>query len=455
MHVGDIVRGDSAETIAGRLREFMKGDSAGFESIFHRKDGNQVEVEVTISYLATRNLYYCFHRDITERKRAEADLRRSQKLESLGLLAGGIAHDFNNLLGGIYGYIDLAVETMAESEAKDELAKALKTIDRARGLTRQLLTFAKGGDPVLRVESLFPLVKETAQFALSGSNVSLSCQVADGLRPCRFDRNQIAQVVDNIVINAVQAMPGGGRLTITAANVDIEPGKHPLLEVGQYVCISFEDSGIGMPGDILPRVFDPFYTTKSTGHGLGLATCYSIIKRHGGIIEVESEPNKGSTFRVYLPTECHGESLDAEVPGEVRHRGTGTVLVVDDEVVVQETIAGMLRSFGYRVECVSDGAAAIATLEKQFAAGEISTAVILDLTVPGGMGGKEAAEEMGRRWPALPLFVASGYAEDPVMARPTAYGFVASIRKPFTRSELAAVLEQGLFRTANFWRSSI
>ncbi|MBN2803587.1 MAG: PAS domain-containing protein [Deltaproteobacteria bacterium] len=242
------------------------------------------------------------NRDISEQKRMEEMLFNSQKLESLGLLAGGIAHDFNNLLGGIFGYIDLANARSQDENVSRYLSKATGAIDRARGLTQQLLTFAKGGTPIKKVQTLFPFLMETAQFALSGSSVSCQYDIQDELLKCSFDKNQLGQVFDNIIINAQQAMPYGRVINITARNITLNKNEHPALESGNYVKISIQDSGIGIPLNYLSRIFDPFFTTKPKGHGLGLATCYSIVTRHDGCIVAESEPGKGSTFHIYLPS---------------------------------------------------------------------------------------------------------------------------------------------------------
>ncbi|HOU93805.1 MAG TPA: PAS domain S-box protein, partial [Polyangiaceae bacterium] len=240
-------------------------------------------------------------RDVTEKQRLLASLQRESRLESLGVLAGGIAHDFNNLLSGIFGYVDLARLVTHEPETADHLTRALGALTRARDLTGQLLTFAKGGTPVKRVQSLFPFVQETARFALSGSVCRSQFDVEEGLWPCDFDPNQIAQVIDNIVRNAEQAMPGGGVIEVVARNVILAERAHPSLAPGRYVRLVIADRGVGIPPEHLSRIFDPFYTTKPRGHGLGLATGYSIVRRHGGCIDVESEPGRGSVFSVYLP----------------------------------------------------------------------------------------------------------------------------------------------------------
>jgi CheY-like chemotaxis protein len=289
---------------------------------------------------------------------------------------------------------------------------------------------------------LLPFLQETAQFALSGSSVSCRFSLPEKLWSCNIDRNQIAQVIDNIVINAQQAMPNGGAMEIAAENAAIEEGALHSLVKGNYVKLSFKDRGIGIPREILPRIFDPFYTTKTKGHGLGLATCYSIVSRHGGCIDVESELGKGSTFHVYLPAASEvGVVTEDE---RVRHQGSGTIIVVDDEEVIRTTVRRMVESLGYDVVCRRDGAEAVDLYVKQTGAGREFAAMILDLTIRGGMGGKEAVAEIRKFDKKVPVFVASGYADDPVMRDPMKFGFTASICKPFTMAELARMLGQNL-----------
>ena len=306
----------------------------------------------------------------------------------------------------------------------------------------QLLTFAKGGSPVQRTTPLFPFIQEAAQFALSGSSVSCRFDVADDLRPCNIDLNQISQVIDNIVINAQQAMPGGGAIEIAARNVSFNEKGHPLLAKGDYVKISIKDSGIGIPKDILPRIFDPFYTTKIKGHGLGLATCHSIINRHGGCIEVESEQERGSTFHVYLPVSS--EAVVENVAAIVKHRGSGTIIVMDDEDDVRATVREVLESLGYAVACKNDGREALDFFISETEAGRTFAAMIFDLTVPGGMGGVEAVKEIRKLNKVIPVFVASGYADNSVMRNPAEHGFTASISKPFTIAELSEMLNKNV-----------
>ena len=378
-------------------------------------------------------------RDMTEKQRLNDTMQRAQKLESLGILAGGIAHDFNNLMGGIFGYIDLAYEENDKTKITSYLSKAMNTIERARALTGQLLTFSKGGAPVQKVGVLFPFVEETARFALSGANVSCRFDVQPDLWACYFDKNQIAQVIDNLIINAQQAMPIGGTIVLTARNIELAENEHPTLKKNNYVKISIKDSGIGIQKELISRIFDPFFTTKTQGHGLGLATCYSIVTRHEGSIEVESEMGKGSTFHIYLPAATDAVSSLNEKK-IATHKGVGTFVIMDDELVMRETIKNMLESLGYSVVCTENGEEVLAYFRSDKTVQRDITGMIFDLTVPSGMGGKAAVDEIRKTNNNLPIFVVSGYAEDPVMKKPVEYGFTASICKPFRKSELSEML---------------
>jgi PAS domain S-box-containing protein len=376
--------------------------------------------------------------DITEHKQTEEALQKVQKLESLGILAGGIAHDFNNLLGGIFGYVDLARSGTAEPETRKYLTAILKSMDRVRGLTHQLLTFSKGGSPDRKVISISDFLRETVQFAMSGSPVACTYDISDQLWPCDIDKNQIGQVIDNIVINAKQAMPAGGTLVVTTANVSLSQAEHPLLENGDYVRISLQDSGIGIPEDIISRIFDPFFTTKSQGHGLGLATSHSIVKRHGGTIDVEPAPGKGTTFHVYLPAVARPNP--ETVQEKSLKTGSGTILIVDDDDLVRQMIGHMLTSLGYDIILKRNCEQAISHLKNSDNGSQQCSAMIFDLTISGGMGGMEAAREVRKFNSQIPIYAISGYADDPIMGSPAAYGFNGSISKPFTIAELSEML---------------
>ena len=426
-----------------RMQRLMQDNMIVFEGSHIRKDGSAVAIEVCGKVVSRDQdgLIQGFVRDISDRKRTEELLANAQKLESLGVLAGGIAHDFNNLMGGIFGYIEMANGASTEAHVKQDLAKVMQTIDRARALTQQLLTFAKGGSPIQEVSPLFPFVQQTAHFALSGSNVSCRFDITDGLWPANYDKNQIGQIIDNLIINAQQAMPLGGTIVFSARNVALADSEHPLLKKGDYVRLSVIDTGIGIPKELQKRIFDPFFTTKAKGHGLGLATCYSIINRHGGCIDVFSEPGKGSTFNVYLPAarEVVTNSNDVHIK---EHQGNGTFLVMDDEEVIRETVSSMLRTFGYKVVCKVNGQEAIDYVASRIRDNQTIAGMLFDLTVLGAMGGKEAIEQMRKMGVHIPAFVSSGYADDPIIRNPAEHGFTASICKPFMRSELMEMLEK-------------
>ncbi len=384
-----------------------------------------------------------FEFDITEKRKLQEISQNQHALESLGVLAGGIAHDFNNLMCALFGYIEIARVQSTDPTLAPYLDEATRVIHRTRSLTDQLLTFSKGGAPVKSVQALFPFVEENVRFALSGSNVSTSFEREEGLWPCDFDKQQIAQVLDNLVINAKQAMPDGGTLRIAASNLNLDRSSALQLPEGPYVKLDVEDHGSGISKENLSRIFDPYFTTKPKGHGLGLATSYSIIHRHGGLITVASECNRGAVFSIYLPARP-AESLSSHAQQSSIHAGKGTLILADDEQPILDVLQALLMGFGYDALCVSNCNDAIRLLEAALGSGQTVAAMILDLTIPGGMGGKEAIQRIRALAPHLPVFESSGYADDVAIANPKDYGFTASIRKPFTRSELAEILEKHL-----------
>ncbi|EKD82756.1 MAG: hypothetical protein ACD_39C01116G0002, partial [uncultured bacterium] len=352
------------------------------------KDANSVTIGVVLVF-----------RDMTEKQKLVDSLQRTDKLEAIGVLAGGIAHDFNNLLSGIFGFIELARMTTDAKKTATYLDQALTVFERAKNLTRQLLAFAKGGAPLRKTGYLGPVIKESAMFALSGSAITCEFSIAEDLWAADFDKNQIEQTIDNLVINAQQAMPMGGKIVIRAQNVSLESADHPLLKPGNYIRISVADSGIGMPADILQRIFDPFFTTKQKGNGLGLTTCYTIIQKHGGMIDVESVMGKGSTFHIFIPASQSVPNNRVSAP-PATHRGHGTILIMDDETFVRNIVSKQLKSMGYCVVEAKDGEEAIKLLTSTD--GPAIDAAIFDLTIPGGMGGKEAIVEVRKRLPDLP-----------------------------------------------------
>ena len=381
--------------------------------------------------------------DISGEKALEAQYEQAQRMESLGTLAGGIAHDFNNLLSGIFGYLDLARKKTKDPKIAEYLTKAFNISGRAKGLTHQLLTFSKGGAPVKKVEHLVPFLQETTQFALSGADVSCSFDLPYDLWVCDYDRNQIGQVIDNIVINANHAMPSGGNIQVAATNVIVEGKEHPGLHPGKYIKISISDTGTGIPEKYISRIFDPFFTTKQKGSGLGLAISYSIIKRHGGIIDVESEPGIGTTFHTFIPAPEHHKIKEKAI-AENNYQGSGSILIMDDEEMIQEILTDMLEIMGFATTSTSESRGAVEAFKKAIEQNNPFRAVILDLTVPGGMGGKKTVKEIRQTDKNIPVFVASGYSEDAAIANPEEFGFTASLQKPFAVSQLSGIFEKYL-----------
>jgi PAS domain S-box-containing protein len=384
-------------------------------------------------------------RDITEKRRMEEELAKADKLESIGILAGGIAHDFNNILTAVLGNISFARTTIApEGKASELLSEAEKACFRAKDLTQQLLTFAKGGAPLKTPASIAELIRETAAFALGGSRVNCRFDFDPDLAPVEVDHAQISQVINNLVINADQAMPRGGNISIRAENLRVEkdrPELFPPLQPGRYVKITVSDQGVGIPEEHLGKIFDPFYTTKQKGSGLGLAITYSIVKKHDGHITVESKVGAGTAFHVYLPASAKPVPRQ-EAPGEQGLLGKGKVLLMDDEEAIRELAGTSLAEMGYEVELARDGEEALALYAKAREQGRPFQAVILDLTVRGGMGGKETIIKLLEMDPAATAIVTSGYSTDDVMADFRAYGFKGMLAKPFKLAELNRLLSR-------------
>jgi PAS domain S-box-containing protein len=380
--------------------------------------------------------------DITDRKQIEQELLKSSKLESIGVLAGGIAHDFNNLLTAIVGNLYLSKSSVTPGDKLyARLEEAEKACMRARGLTQQLLTFARGGAPILRTFAIADPLKEWVTFALRGSNVQPRVETTPDLWSVDADEGQLNQVVSNVVINALQAMPEGGTVTVRAENLRLDPDPSLPLAPGPYVRITVVDQGVGIPKDLLSKVFDPFFTTKSRGSGLGLTTSYAIIAKHKGHLTIESEPGRGTTVSIYLPASAKGvPSQRSEI--DVGLRGQGSVLFMDDEEALRGVIGELLRQAGYQVDCVADGAEAIERYRKAMDTGHPFDLVILDLTVPGGMGGRETIERLLALDPDVNAVVSSGYSNDPVMAQFQKYGFRGRLAKPYEVSTLGKTLLQ-------------
>ncbi len=380
-------------------------------------------------------------RDITENRKLEVELHKSSKLESLGLLAGGIAHDFNNILTGIFGNLSLARMLATEGAVQERLDKAEESCLRAKEMTSQLLTFAKGGAPIKRLRAVPQLLKTSCDLAVVGSNVRCEFFFSPGLWPVEVDPAQITQVFNNLALNSVQAMPEGGTITVRAENVP--PGAKPGLPLSgsHYVKVSVQDQGPGIPPEHLTRIFDPFFTTKHKGRGLGLATAYSVVRKHDGLIEVESKLEQGSIFHVYLPTSARALPTDSQPQGKWL-TGQGRVLVMDDEPDILSFSHVVLKRLGYDAELARDGGEALRRYREAAEAGKPFSAVIMDLTIPGGMGGKEAIRKLLELDPQARAIVSSGYSNDPIMAEFEKHGFRGVVAKPYQIHELARVLRE-------------
>jgi signal transduction histidine kinase/ActR/RegA family two-component response regulator len=377
-------------------------------------------------------------RDITDRKKMEEEVMKAQKLESLGVLAGGIAHDFNNLLTGIMGNISMAKAYANPAEkAYARIVEAEKACSQTRGLTRQLLTFAKGGAPVRKVESISQIIMDSAGFALRGSNVRCTYNLPDDLWNVEVDSGQMGQVINNLIINAAQAMPDGGVISVSAGNAAIGKEDNLPISNGRYVHILIKDQGAGIQEDILPKIFDPYFTTKKKGSGLGLASVYSIIMKHDGHITVASKPGEGATFHFYLPASENNCPAEAEQPEPTTpRRGKGRILVMDDERQVSQTAREILNHLGYSADICTDGAAALNLYREALASGTPYSVVFMDLTIPGGMGGKIAMVKLLEIDPGAKGVVMSGYSNDPILANFRDYGFRGVVVKPFTADEI-------------------
>jgi PAS domain S-box-containing protein len=381
--------------------------------------------------------------DITERKQMEEEVIRIQKIESIGILAGGIAHDFNNILTAILGNISLAkIFAQSDNRILKGLNKAEEASLRARDLTQQLLTFSKGGAPIRKSVSVAKLLRDTTAFTLSGSDIKCEFSLSDGLWPAEIDEGQITQVVNNVVLNARQAMPKGGTIRVSAENHTFVSVPQDLpLEEGRYVKISIEDNGVGIPESDLSKIFDAYFTTKEKGAGLGLSISYSIVKKHGGYINVKSKQGAGTTFCIYLPASKDRETVEPETAPERFERAI-KVLVMDDEPLIRDTALAMLEHLGCEAEAAADGTEAIERYGRARNAGRPFDVVILDLTVPGGMGGKEAITKLQEIDPAVRGIVSSGYANDPVMAYFADFGFCGVVTKPYSMGKLAGALRK-------------
>ena len=387
-------------------------------------------------------------RDTTQDRRRDEEVLRGQKLESLGVLAGGIAHDFNNILTAVLGNISLARLTSgsANPELMELLGEAETAALRATNLTQQLLTFAKGGAPLKQTTALAPLLQEAVQFALRGANCAGDFSLEENLWPAEVDPAQLSQVVNNLVLNAVQAMPQGGTVTVRAGNITLDLRQELPLKPGRYVQIAISDHGRGIPEKDLSRIFDPYFTTKVKGSGMGLTTAYSIIRKHNGYLGVASQVGVGTTFTIYLPAAAAAPEDVPETappPGRIIP-GAHRILVLDDEPTIRRLAQRLLENAGFQVEVAADGVEAVRLYQEAQDRGMPFTAAILDITIPGGMGGRETLQHLKQINPAVKAIVSSGYSTDAIMAAPGDFGFVGVVGKPYRPADLLAELHRVL-----------
>jgi PAS domain S-box-containing protein len=385
-------------------------------------------------------------RDVTEKQRTDQELLKIKKLESVGVLAAGIAHDFNNILAAILGNLDMARTLLEPGQEVTTLIEEAEAASlRARDLTQQLLTFARGGAPVRQAASIAGVIKDSTAFVLRGSEVDSVFDIPDDLWLVDIDAGQMSQVIQNIIINARQAMPEGGKVTITCRNIR-EYGSGNASDQGRFVAIAISNPGTPIPEHLLETIFDPYFTTKSDGSGLGLAVCHSIITKHDGRIEVSSVPGHETTFTILLPASQKATVAAKQVEKPASAPAPGRILIMDDEEMIRNISKKMLRRLGHEVDTVEGGRQAIKAYRQAMAAGRCYDLVIMDLTIPGGMGGKEAATELLALDPNASLLVSSGYSNDPVMADFAAYGFAGVIAKPFLMEDLSRTVNNQLSR---------
>jgi PAS domain S-box-containing protein len=443
-----ILDGRTGRELSDPLSERQADPRSGEQNVLVSKDGTRRLIEDSVAPIpggadGEAGAIIVF-RDVTEKVRKEEELVKWQKLESLGTLAGGIAHDFNNHLTAILGNVSLAKQLLDPgSKAVSRLAAAEKSAARASEVVARLLTFSKGGKPVRERISLEAVVRDAARLAVRGSIARCDFDIADDLWAVEADAGQIRQAIGNLVVNGVQAMQGGGTIRIRGGNVSVGEGEVEYVRPGRYVKVEVVDTGVGIPREDLKRVFNPYFTTREDGTGLGLTTAYHILKSHGGNLFVESEPGMGTTVTLYLPASA-GRVPGAGKGGSPEPSGKCRVLVMDDEDLVRDMAIGMLEHLGLEARGARDGGEAIRMYRDAASAGAPFHLVIMDLTVPGKMGGKEACGRLREMYPDAKVIVCSGYSSDPVMADHTAYGFLGMLGKPYKIGELKQVAEKVL-----------
>lgn len=412
-----------------------------------KKDGTVIHVEITSRAVTWRGraAKLVLAVDVTERRMLEKQLQQAQKMEAVGHLAGGVAHDFNNLLGVILGYSELLLGNQAvQGAAQNQLLEIKKAGERAANLTRQLLAFSRKQITEPVVLDLNSLIADMSKLLrrLIGEDIELVTALAPNLGRVKADHGQIEQVVMNLAVNARDAMPRGGRLTIETANVDLDAEyarKHVTVQPGPYVLLAVSDTGVGMDEATLARIFEPFFTTKEAGKGtgLGLATVYGIVKQSGGNIWVYSEPGRGTTFKIYLPRVNLPVASPRALENSAAPGGHETLLVVEDAEAMRKMSCEFLASRGYTVLEAKNGADALALAEKH----PHIHMLIADLVMPG-MNGRELAQQLCVRNPQVRVLYVSGYTGDAVVRMGILEGAAAFLQKPFTLHALACKVRE-------------
>jgi two-component system, cell cycle sensor histidine kinase and response regulator CckA len=447
MEVWEIIDEDDRNIVKEMERRREKGEEMPdvYEANIITKRGDLRFCEFSIRQITYQGIESSMGiiRDITEYKDMEKEREKADRLESLGVLAGGIAHDFNNFLTGILGNISLAkLHLDPKDDAYDILQESESAAQSARSLTQQLLTFSKGGSPVKVNTNVEDLIRNSANFVLSGSNVRCDLEFPENLWDIKADKGQLSQVFNNLILNADQAMPEGGHITIRAKNLMIEEDAALPLKKDKHVMIEVQDRGIGIPEEVLSKIFDPFFTTKQKGSGLGLSTVFSIIKRHEGYVTVKSELEKGTSFLVYLPA-VDKEKAKAEET-KIIPKGKGKILIMDDKSFVRNAAIKALTMFGYEVKGASNGEEALSMYKKAMSKDKPFELIILDLTIPGGMGGEDTLKGLRKINPDVKAIVSSGYSDNPVMSEFKKHGFNAMVRKPYQYEELCEIVRKVL-----------
>jgi PAS domain S-box-containing protein len=446
----DFIHEDSLQTVKHQISRQLIDIHRVYELVLKNKSGDKIPVIMNAtSVFDEDNSYtgsFAFITNISDRKKAEKELQKIDKLRSIGTLAGGIAHDFNNILSGIYGNISmLQIKYKDDTQLSSYLDSVMSSMARATNLTRQLLTFSKGGNPVKETVQLSEILIEVVKFDLSGSNMKPIFDIPNNIWDAEVDKGQIQQVFSNLTINANQATLNGGHFFVKMKNVKLMKDQITELDEGNYIEITFRDEGKGISKEIIEKIFDPYFTTKKTGNGLGLATTYSIIKKHSGKISIKSELGVGTTFVIYLPAlDRAKEAINHSVKKKkIISQDTKNlqILIMDDEHMICKLVTKMLKSIGHNSVAVNDGQEAIKIYKENFDSGNPFDYVIMDLTIPGGMGGKEAVKHILDIDKDAKVIVSSGYSNDTVVSNYEKHGFVGYMHKPYSLADMKKIFK--------------